>query len=151
MNGASGLRRTTRDQRGFSLPEALIAVSVLAVGLVGVLAAIGHGTTSVDAARRATTALFLAEQKMEQVKAFALDKTPGGSQGWERLTTDEFPADAYQTIAGYEDYRRTVTVTAVPTGNGTDAKRVEVQVFYRPVGATGDETSVTVSAQVVDR
>jgi Tfp pilus assembly protein PilV len=151
MKCASTLRRKARNQQGFTLPETLFAVGMLAVAMVGVLAAIGHGTTSVDSARRATTALFLAEQRMEAVKAFAVDKTPGGGQGWESLTTAEFPAEGYTTMPGYEGYRRTVTVADVPTGNGTNAKRVDVQVFYRPVGGSGQETSVTVSAQLVDR
>jgi prepilin-type N-terminal cleavage/methylation domain-containing protein len=151
MRGASTLLSTKGNQQGFTLPETLLAVGILAVGLVGVLAAMGHGVTSVDSARRATTALFLAEQRIEQVKAFALNKTPGQGQGWGVLTTASFPAEAYKTMAGNDDYRRTVTVTDVPTANGTTAKRVDVQVFYRPVNGSGAETFATVSTQLITR
>jgi hypothetical protein len=72
------------------------------------------------------------------------------NQGWDLLATGTPPpaAEGYNTIAGYPDYRRTVAVTnfANPT-----FKRVDVQVFYRPVAGTGAEKSVTVSTQVADR
>jgi prepilin-type N-terminal cleavage/methylation domain-containing protein len=146
MTYMTSLVRMTRSQQGFTLIETLIAVGILSVGLVGVLAAIGQGATSVDGARRATTALFLAEQRIEQAKAFAV--STAANQGWDLLTTASFPAEGYNAIAGYPDYRRTVTVTnfANPT-----YKRVDVQVFYRPVAGTGAETAVTVSTQVADR
>jgi type II secretory pathway pseudopilin PulG len=137
-----------RSQQGFTLAEALVAVGLLAVGLVGVLAAIGHGTASVDSARRSTTALFLAEQQMEAAKAFILgDKTAG--QGWSNLTTAAFPPEGYKAIPNYPDYRRVVTVTNTPN-DLPNTKQVEVQVFYRAVGGSA-ETSVTVSTLAIER
>jgi prepilin-type N-terminal cleavage/methylation domain-containing protein len=146
MKGMSSLVRMTRNQGGFTIIETLIAVGILSVGLVGALAAMGQGATSVDGARRATTALFLAEQRIEQVKAFAVSTAM--NQGWDLLTNASFPAEGYNVIAGYPDYRRTVAVNnfANPT-----YKLVVVQVFYRPVASTGAETAVTVSTQVADR
>jgi prepilin-type N-terminal cleavage/methylation domain-containing protein len=144
MEHVNALRRSARNQQGFSLPESLVAMAILSVGLVGVLAAIGHGTTSVDSARRGTTALFLAEQRIEQVKDFALSTSAG--QGWAVLATGSFAAEGYNAIAGSSDYRRTVTVTPVGT-----LKLVDVQVFYRPVAGSGEETSVTVSTQLATR
>jgi hypothetical protein len=116
------------------------------VGLVGVVAAWGQGATRVEGARRATTAHFLAEQRIEQAKAFAV--STAANRGWDLLATASFPAEGYNTIPNYPDYRRTVTVTNFvnPT-----YKLVVVQVFYRPVARTGAETAVTVSTQVADR
>jgi type II secretory pathway pseudopilin PulG len=140
-----------RDQQGFTLTETIAAVGFLAVALVGLLAAMGHGTTSVDSARRGTTAVFLAEQKMEEVKAVAL-------ADWPNLTMARFPADEYCPpgtvpvncpIPGYPDYHRTVTVKDNPNGL-LATKQIEVRVFYRPVGG-GAETSVVVSTLVVQR
>jgi prepilin-type N-terminal cleavage/methylation domain-containing protein len=148
MEHVSTLRGGAQNEQGFSLPETLVAIAILSIGLVGVLAAAGQGATSVDSARRGTTALFLAEQRLEQVKGFAVSAS--ASQGWTLLTTAQFPAEGYGTIGtGYEDYRRAVTVTLL-TGS-TTVKRVDVQVFYRPVAGTGGETSVTVSTQLVTR
>jgi type II secretory pathway pseudopilin PulG len=146
-----------RNQQGFTLTETIAAVGFLAMGLVGLLAAMGHGTTSVDSARRGTTAVFLAEQKMEEVKAFALGDATG--RGWLNLADVKSPAEevycspgtppANCPIPGYPDYRRTVTVTNNPNGL-LATKQIEVQVFYWPVGGDA-ETSVAVSTLVVQR
>jgi type II secretory pathway pseudopilin PulG len=152
--GKLGLGRATalaRDQRGFTLAEALVALGVLVVGLVALLGAMGYGTASVETARRSTTALFLAEQRLEEIKAFALSKDP--TQGWANLGSASFPAEGYGAIAGYPDYRRVVTVTANPGGSQPNTKQVEVRVFYRQAPGEGSatETSVTLSTLLVRR
>jgi type II secretory pathway pseudopilin PulG len=134
-----------RNQQGFTLPETITAVGFLAVALVGLLAAMGHGTTSVGSARRSTTAVFLAEQQMEAAKAFALGDATAG-RGWANLATAAFPAEGYNAIPGYPDYRRAVTITTIPP----TTKQIEVRVFYWPVGG-GPETSVVASTLVVQR
>lgn len=136
-----------RDERGFTLVEMLAAVALLVIAMIGLLTSMSAGVTDVDAARRSTAALFLAEQRMEEIKAFAMSKD--ASRGWINVTTAQFGNEAYGTIAGYPDYRRTVTVTDV----AADTKQVVVQVFYRPVTTTGlnQETSVVVSTLLANR
>lgn len=143
------LSRAVGD-KGFTLPETLAAVAILSLALVGVLASSGLGVTGVDGARRSTSALFLAEQRMEQVRAFALSKA--ATQGWANLSGASFPAESYGGIAGSADYRRTVTVTNNP-GGAANTKQVEVWVFYRPVTSqgVGSETSVALSTLLVLR
>jgi hypothetical protein len=147
--------KKVRSQQGLTLIETVIAIGFLAMGLVGLLAGIGHGTASVDSARRGTIALFLAEQQLEAAKAFALGDEATG-QGWPNLATAAFPAEGYNTIANYPDYRRAVWVTSTPIDPGPpprpllNTKQVEVRVYYRPVTA-GAETSVAVATLVVER
>jgi prepilin-type N-terminal cleavage/methylation domain-containing protein len=140
-----------QDERGFTLAETLVAIAILGVGLVALLSSMSWGFATVDASRRSTTALFLAEQRMEQVKAFAVSTAPG--QGWAQVSSAVFPSEGYGTIAGYRDYRRTVTVTANPGGAAPNTKLVEVRVFYRPLTSTGlgPETSAVVSTLLVAR
>ncbi|HXG03363.1 MAG TPA: type II secretion system protein [Candidatus Binatia bacterium] len=139
-----------RTEQGFTLAETLAAIGILGIGLVALLSSISWGFAGVDASRRSTTALFLAEQRMEEVKAFAA--STAANQGWSRLTSAAFPAEPYRTIPGYPDYRRTVTVTDSPNGLA-NVKQVEVRVFYRPVtaGGLGVETSSAVSTLLVRR
>lgn len=140
-----------RNDQGFTLAETLAAVGVLGIGLVALLSSMSWGFATVDTSRRSTTALFLAEQRMEQVKAFAVSTAAG--QGWALLTSAAFPAEGYGGITGYPDYRRTVTVTTNPGGSAPNTKLVEVRVFYRPVTSAGlgPESSVVVSTLLVAR
>lgn len=143
-------RARARGEGGFTVAEVLVSAFVLAVALVGLLTTMGTAVTAVDAGRRTTTALFLAEQRMEEIRAFAHSSTAG--QGWLNLTSGSFPAEGYGAIAGHPDYRRTVTVTTNP-GGVPDIKLVEVRVFYRPVtdAGTGPETSVLVTTTLANR
>lgn len=140
-----------RNDHGFTLAETLAAVAILGIGLVALLSSMSWGFASVDGSRRSTTALFLAEQRMEQVKAFAVSTAAG--QGWAQVSSTAFPAEGYGAIPGYRDYRRLVTVTTNPGGAAPKTKLVEVQVFYRPVTSDGlgPETSVVVSTLLVAR
>lgn len=142
--------RAAAGDRGFTVAEVLAALGVLGVALVGVLFSMTYGATGVDASRRSTTALFLAEQRMEQVKAFAMSRS--GAQGWTNLTAAAFPAEGYGTMPGHGDYRRAVTITDNP-GGAANTKQVEVQVAYRPVRpeGIGPETSVVLSTLLVKR
>lgn len=140
-----------RNDRGFTLAETLVAIGILVVGLVALLGAMEYGTASVEGARRSTTALFLAEQRMEEVRAFAVSQATG--QGWGNLTSAAFPAEDYGAIPGYPGFRRVVAVTTNPGGSLPNAKQVEVQVFYRqaPGGVASAETSVTLATLLVRR
>ena len=150
LEAAAMRRRHLTSEAGFTLAETLTAVTVLTVALVALLFATGFGVTGLDSARRSTTALFLAERRMEEVKAWAL--SGAAAQGWVNVTAANFPAEAYSTITGYPEYRRTVTITDTPAGL-TNTKQIEVFVFYRPVGTAGvsGETSVSVSTLLVNR
>ena len=142
--------RTAKGQAGFTIIEVLVAIVFVSVGIVAVLSALSAGVSGVDRGRRSTTALFLSEQRMEQIKGFALSKNP--VQGWANVGSANFPAEAYGAIAGYPDYRRTVTITNTP-GGAANTKQVEVWVFYRPIGPTvnGNENAITTATLLVSR
>jgi prepilin-type N-terminal cleavage/methylation domain-containing protein len=138
-----------RNQQGLTLPEILVATALLAIGMVAVLSAMSIGLGGVESSHRVSTALFLAEQRLEQVRAFAVSSSAG--QGFVNVGAAAFPPEAYNTIAGYESYRRVVTVTANAGGN-PNLKAVTVQVFYRAATAVGTgETSTTVDTVVALR
>src|SRR5512145_3148976 len=113
------------DRCGFTLVEVLIAGAIITVGLTAVTAGFQHALDAVEAGRQQTTALFLAEQRLEQVKAVAL-------VDFDRVTTATFPLE--ESLVGYPQYRRTVEVVAGPAGMA-QAVRVQVTVAYRPATA----------------
>lgn len=148
MKTLKGLIQGFRDTRGFSLAEVLMATSMLIVGIAVVLSALMYGVAGVEGSRGTSTAVFLAEQKLEQVRAFAVSTTP--TQGFSNLTSSSFPAES--TITGYPNFRRTVTITPNAGGNA-DLQLITVTVFFKPVKSTGlsAETSMSVRGVVARR
>ena len=66
-------------QSGFSLIEAMVATTILAVALVSLANLLVYATRTTMASRDTTRAVILAEQKMEQLKALAWStKDDGG-------------------------------------------------------------------------
>ena len=135
---------------GFTLIEVIVAAAVIALGLLGLVAGVLQGVGGLEAGHQQTTAVFLAEQRMEELKAGALNR-------FSSVTTERYPSEGYggvsnggQTIPGY---RRTVAITDTPSGLAA-AKLVEIDVFYRPVvgfGVLASERSVRLSALLTDR
>jgi prepilin-type N-terminal cleavage/methylation domain-containing protein len=119
-------------QSGFTLAEIMVACAVIAVGLIAVSTGFGFGVDGVEAGRQQSTAVFLAEQRIEQAKELAA-RQPNLAD----LNATNLPAtEAYGSIAGAPStYRRTTTITTNP--GGTTGARVDVSVFYRPVTGRG--------------
>src|SRR5205823_12069136 len=115
--------------RGMTIVEILIAVFIITIGLVAVATGMMLATAGVAAGQQQTTAAFLVEQQLEDIKAFAL--STNSLQGWTNVTSANFPAEAYNSIVNYPTYRRTTTITT-PVGS-TTTKQVTVSVFWFPV------------------
>jgi len=145
-----GPRRRAARERGFTLVEIIVAAAVIGVGLVGVVAGFLHAVGGLEAGRQQTTAVFLAEQRMEHLKAAALADL-------RQVTAACCPDEGYGSITSdgqaMPGYRRTVTIIDAP-GGLTDTKLVDVDVFYRPVvgfGVLASERSVRLSALLAAR
>jgi len=131
------------DARGFTLVELLVAVALIMIGLVAMMQLFPLGTQGMDTGRKQSTAVFLGEQKMEQIKAWALGT--GANQGFTTVTAagtcrtagpcaDDNPNfNSVNIIAGYPEYSRLVIITN-PTATTT---LVRVQVGYRSATSVG--------------
>lgn len=150
MNRLARDIRICGSQAGFTVAELLAAVVVISLGLVAVGAGFATAIQGVETGRQQTVASFLAEQRMEQVKAAALGNPLNACQGFANITTDCFPAQAYGAIPNAPRFRSVVTITnQVVTSGIVSLKRVDVQVFYAPTVAWGvlntQERSVLIS------
>ncbi len=136
------------NQRGLTLVEALLAVAIIGIALVALSAMIPSSIFGVQQGKQASTAAFLADQRLEQVKnaqwsaapavdSLGLSPDPSSppASGGVITFADENPA------SGYQGYRRTVRIIDVsPAGSADTLRQVTVSVLYNPMTAAGAAT-----------
>lgn len=147
----SWLKLRLQDTGGLTLVEILVALGVLTIGLMTLLSAFPVAFSGVSSGRQSSTAVFLAVQRLEEIKAFAMSPDP--ARGFVNVTSENFPAEPYTAISGYARYRRQIMVADSPVVPA-DTKGVRVAVFYRPTTAAGlavYETMVSVSTLIASR
>lgn len=139
--------------RGFTLPEVLVALALLTVGVIGVGTALtaqtsglssgaAVGLAAISRANYSSTATMLAQERMEQAKTVTYSATLG-----DQLTAAGFPDEAYGTIQNYSSFRRTVTIQGGVPAAGM--KTVTVNVFYRPPTNLGTPTEESVQLMTI--
>ena len=135
------MRRMILNERGMSLAEVLVASVIVTVGLTAIAGGFQYALSGIEVGKKQSEAVFLAEQKLEQIKADASNNF---------AAMGPYNAEAYGTIALHPSHRRTVSVT-----NATaTTKVVTVSVFYQLQGSYGvaqQERQVRLDAIVAQR
>jgi prepilin-type N-terminal cleavage/methylation domain-containing protein len=124
-------QRGVHGQQGFSFIETLLAVAVIGLGLLAITSLFPTGYSNITYGGRTTSALALAQQKLEQLKAAAesegfggINTNPGRCPG-----TPETVADAVVPTVVYT--RTCVLNNGVGVGSlAQDLKRVRVRVTW---------------------
>ena len=144
-------RFSFKDESGLTLVEILVAMAIIMVGLAAVMQAFPLGTQGMDTGRRQSTADFLAEQKIEEIRAWSLAPPP---QGFDNMpicnpcnAAAPFNQENFNAIVGYAGYSRTVIVQNGPTPN---TRLVRVTLSYRRVTSAGVPTGGTVGTVSVE-
>lgn len=173
------MRRLISSERGMTLAEVLIALPIITIGLLALLSAIPLSTYATQEGSQVSTATFLANQRLDQVRTaqwmatcpatvdnlgVSSPSTAAPKDGAAVTTfADENPVaapyTAYTRQVRIEDSIPSTTVCNVATGaiTGTYGLRtVTVTVTYRPLSATGTSAvsgsrSVTVNMQIAQR
>lgn len=113
------LLQSTRRCAGFTLIEVMIATVVLSVGFLG-LSAMSLGTIrGISYSANLSKATALAREQLERIE----------NTDYDTVIADNYPQEAYNTMAGFEQFQRTVTI-ANDTPQAT-AKTVTVTVSRR--------------------
>ncbi len=73
------MRNALRDDRGITLAEILVATMIMSIGLVGLAVVIPLAGYGVNEGNSLSTATFLAEQRLEEVRNAAWTTTPSTS------------------------------------------------------------------------
>jgi hypothetical protein len=131
------------NERGFTLVEVLLAAFLMTVGLVGLLSVVPVGTFATSDGYRLSTATFLANQKLEEVRnmpwrsapvndclglsasASAAPTVPAGATCTLGATTVNangalpwFADQGSTAISGFSGYSRSVRITNCGVGAG---------------------------------
>jgi len=168
------MRTIVSSQRGMTLAEVIIAVAILSVGLVALSSAIPLAAYGIQEGNQLSTATFLANQRLEQVRnaqwqaqqpaapatavVAAIDRlgksdpstsAPVGDGGATTFA-DESPMGA-----PYAGYTRTVRIIDCGTGAGCDGavyahlRQATVTVSYRPMTGIGLGSPTSTKSVVV--
>ena len=149
-----------RNDRGITVAEVLVAAAILAIGLAALMSVVPVASYAVQDGSQTSTATFLAQQRLEQVRNAAWNAVsdciglspnatsapapfPVGTCGATLVT---YPDEA--TVSGFAQYARTVRITdcgVTPCGTVTSPamRLVMVTVTYRPLSAAGGSNSNT--------
>ena len=168
------MRALVTDQRGLTLTEIMLAVAIISVGLAGLLSAIPIAAYGIQEGRQLSTATFLANQRVEQVRnatwqaawppppdpatvppvdtlgvSAPITTAPVGDGGAVTFP-DENP------VAGpYAGYTRTVRITdcaVAPGCNGivsAGLRQITVTASYRPMTGIGVAPAGTSKSAVI--
>ena len=147
-------RRANRQgTRGVSLIEALVALAVMAFGLLGVLGMQATLRFSSDISKQRSEAVRMAQEQVESMRAFALlSGAPAGQLDYASVASSG--PNTVAVAAGFANTSFVRTTTVVnPGADDPLMKRVTVRVAWldRRTASGGAEQSVTLmtnSAQV---
>ena len=103
-----------QSQKGFSLIEVLISITILSIGLLGLAALQVHAIRGNALGKKNTLAVALAEEKMEEVR-----NTPYASIGAGTTTETSVNGRIYDRVTTVED-----------NTPATDMKRITVEVTW---------------------
>jgi type II secretory pathway pseudopilin PulG len=161
----SGLTRLS-NERGITVAEVLLAAAILGLGIAALMSVVPVASYGVQDGNQTSTATFLAQQMLEQVRNAAWTATrdcvglsdsatsapapsPPGTCGPTLVT---FPDEPLNTLQGFGQYARSVRIqdcgdaaNAAACGNVTSSalRLVMVTVSYRPISAAGGSNTNT--------
>lgn len=159
---SSNRARPARSQQaGFTMLEAVVAISVLTVGLLGVAAAIAYSTATTGRSRNVTQAKQMIVSTLEQISilrdserlnfAQISNSAQGSFSGFQpdfqqvsdnpgedgiHGTADDVPEDSDQTN---DSFKRAIVITDL----NPNLKKIEITVQYRTGAVDGELSGVS--------
>lgn len=163
-------RRVIGDQQGITVAELLIASAVIGIALLALLQTIPNSAFGIQEGNQQSTAVFLANQRMEQVRNARWTAVPAADTLGVSTSTNVAPVSAGVTTfpdenpmsTPYAGYRRQVRISDCNVAPGCgglqrpDMRQATVTVSYTPmtgvgVAATGGTKSVIISLIISER
>ncbi len=143
-----------RQNRGVSLIEALVALAVMAIGLLGVVGMQAALRGSGDLSKQRSEAVRLAQQEMERLRSFGvLSGAPTGEHDYAKIVSSAASAVPAATGFANTTFNRSVTAPA-PAASAPRMKTVSVRVgWYDRTGdasVAADERSVVLRSVIAE-
>lgn len=140
--------------QGVSLIEALVALAVMAIGLLGVVGMQASLRSSADNSKQRSEAVRLAQEKIEDLRAFGELELPAAStlHDYTKIVTELTPSTvASSTTAGFSNatFSRAVTVNS-PTADQPRLKTVRVKVSWNDRLSSTDKPSVELFTTIAE-
>src|SRR5262244_1471571 len=116
------MRRFANAEEGLTLVEVMIAAAIVTVGLAGISGALEVAAHGVQEGRQLSTAAFLANERLEQVRAARWEAGPPAADALGVSPTSSaapttFP-DEGELAGAYAGYARTVRIVDCGGGGG---------------------------------
>jgi len=158
------MRALLVNERGMTIVEVIAAIAIIGIGLVALSAAIPLAAYGIQEGNQLSTATFLANQRIEQVRnatwkagppaVDTLGTSPNTTTAPTNGAVTTFP-DENPLAAPYAGYTRTVRVTSCAAGAGCGGvvnntlRQVTVTVSYRPMTGIGVAAAGTTKSAIV--
>jgi type IV pilus modification protein PilV len=133
------MRRSHARQRGVSLIEALVALAVMAFGILGIAGIQANLRSSSDTAKQRAEAVRVAQQMMEDRRGFVLLADDGVNPSYAGIASQSLTAYAGNNAS----YSRSVLVTPADTG-----RMLNLRVAVQWADRTGETQSVVLRSSV---
>lgn len=158
------MARVAGHQDGITLIEVMIAVGIIAIGLSALLAAVPFAAYGTREGYQLSTAIFLANERLEDVRTARWESTPRPVDDLGLSITPALApvsggattfSDEAALPAPHGDYARAVRITDCAGGGGcsgiarSDLRQVTVTVTYRPMTGIGVAEPGTVKAATI--
>ena len=169
------MTRALRNDRGITLPEILVATAIISIGLVGLAVVIPLSSYGVNEGNALSTATFLAEQRLEEVRNAAWTTTPTAndclgvgptSAPSSSTCTRTQPSNCTggtacttysdeSAVTNYSGYSRNVrvidcSVSACTGITSANLRLVRVTVSYRPISGVGGTAAGSTRSAVLE-
>jgi type II secretory pathway pseudopilin PulG len=143
-------RVTGNSESGITLAEILIALAMVSIGLVALATVVPISSYGLQEGNQLSTATFLADQRLEQLKAAAWTETPavdclGTSTSWSfsDATAAPAPGGACVPVSFPDETPAGSTTAAPPTKLADPYGSYTRQVRIRPCDAVGSSCGIS--------
>jgi Tfp pilus assembly protein PilV len=144
MNPRQSFRSTRRAAGGVSLIEALVALAVMAFGLLGVVGMQSTMRSGADMSRQRSEAVRIAQEELERLRNYSVLRASDAASG--QLAFEDIVAAAAASVAASNANTTFVLETLVPNAAASDPMALTRQV--RVIVAWADRSASTPNQRV---